>query len=257
MNSINKIDKLFKSKGENILSIFFTAGFPKLDDTAQIILKLQKSGVDMIEVGFPFSDPLADGPIIQNSGQVALDNGVTLPMVFEQLNSIKEQVSIPLVLMGYINPVTRMGIDSFLNNCEQSGISGVIMPDVPLELWETEWSAKFAAKNIHPILLITPQSIDERVLRIDQISKGFIYMVASTGTTGRKHEDSDEVIQYFERIKKLPLKNPLIAGFGIHNKSSFDNACRFAQGAIIGSAFVRHIHQNGVTAISNFISEIR
>ncbi len=257
MNSINKIDTLFKEKKENILSIFFTAGFPKLNNTARIILELQNSGVDMIEVGFPFSDPLADGPIIQNSGQVALDNGMTLPLVFEQLNSIKEQVTIPLVLMGYINLVMRMGIDTFLENCVQSGVCGVILPDVPLELWENEWSAKFDAMNIYPILLITPQTADERAKRIDNISKGFVYLVASSGTTGRKHDNSESAQQYFLRIKNLGLKNPLIAGFGIHDKASFNQACSNTNGAIIGSAFVQSLEKNGVDGINDFVKAIR
>ncbi len=257
MNSINKIDNLFKEKKENILSIFFTAGFPKLDDTTRIILELQNSGVDMIEVGFPFSDPLADGPIIQNSGQVALDNGMTLKLVFEQLNSIKEQVNIPLILMGYINPVMQMGVDTFLENCVQSGVSGVILPDVPLELWENEWSAKFDAIDIYPILLITPQTSDERAKRIDNISKGFVYLVASSGTTGRQHDNTEKSQLYFKRIKNLGLKNPLIAGFGIHNKASFNQACSHTNGAIIGSAFVKKMGDSGLDNIYNFVQTLK
>jgi len=256
MRSINKIDKLFKDKKENTLSIFFTAGFPKLNDTTQIILSLQKSGVDMIEVGFPFSDPLADGPIIQNSGQIALDNGMTLPLVFEHINSIKEQVTIPLILMGYINPVMRMGIDTFLENCVQSGVSGVILPDVPLELWENEWSAKFDVMNIYPILLITPQTTDERAKRIDNISKGFVYLVASSGTTGRQHDNTEKSQLYFKRIKNLGLKNPLIAGFGIHDKTSFNQACENTNGAIIGSAFVKNLEKTGMEGIRKFVNGI-
>jgi tryptophan synthase alpha chain len=254
---MNKIDKLFQHKKNSILSIFYTAGYPKLYDTTSILLQLQQCGVDMVEVGFPFSDPLADGPVIQNSGQVALNNGMTLQLVFDQLKSVQNQMDIPVVLMGYINPVLRMGIDTFLSNCKECGVSGVILPDVPLELWERDWSQKFDEYGVYPILLITPQTSDERAKKIDAISKGFIYLVASSGTTGRKHENSDTTQQYFSRIKQLGLKNPIVAGFGIHDKTTFESACENADGAIIGSAFVNYLKDHTIEEIPNFIQTIR
>ncbi|HEY8404986.1 MAG TPA: tryptophan synthase subunit alpha [Flavobacteriales bacterium] len=254
---MNKIDKLFQHKKNSILSIFYTAGYPNLEDTTSILLQLQNSGVDMVEVGFPFSDPLADGPVIQHSGQVALDNGMTLQKVFEQLKAVQNQVEIPIVLMGYINPVLRMGIDEFLSNCKECGVSGVILPDVPLELWERDWSKKFDDYGIYPILLITPQTSDARVRRIDALSKGFVYLVASSGTTGRKHEASEATMMYFNRIKQLGLKNPVVAGFGIHDRASFTYACEHADGAIIGSAFVNFLKDNSIEEIPSFIQSIR
>jgi tryptophan synthase alpha chain len=254
---MNKIDQLFQHKKYSILSIFYTAGYPKLDDTTSILSQLQKSGVDMVEVGFPFSDPLADGPVIQNSGQVALNNGMSLQKVFEQLKSVQNQIEIPIVLMGYINPVLRMGIETFLSNCKNCGVSGVILPDVPLELWERDWSQKFDDYGIYPILLITTQTSDERARKIDALSKGFIYLVASSGITGRKHETSEATKQYFSRIKQLGLKNPLVAGFGIHDKATFDNACEHADGAIIGSAFVKYLNDHSIEDIPNFLQTIR
>ncbi|MDZ4823349.1 MAG: tryptophan synthase subunit alpha [Flavobacteriales bacterium] len=254
---MNRLDEVFKKKRERILSIYFTAGFPQLNDTVEILQQLQSSGVDFVEVGFPFSDPLADGPVIQQSSQQALQNGMTLSLVLKQLHDVKNSIDIPIVLMGYLNPVLQMGVDKFLEESARANVSGVILPDVPLDMWEEDWGNKFRTKNIHPILLITPQTNDERALRIDSASSGFVYLVASSGITGRQHGESDAAAQYFARIKNLGLKNPLMAGFGIHDRQTFNAVCERASGAIIGSAFIKYLEEHGTNDIHSFIQSVR
>ncbi len=234
----NRINQLFEKKKNNILSVYFTAGFPKIDDTVKIIQELEKNGVDLIEIGMPFSDPTADGPTIQRSSEIALKNGMSLNLLFEQLKEIRQTVSIPLVLMGYINPVYQYGIDKFCRKCTEIGIDGTIVPDLPLDEFERAYKAKFSAAGIHNILLITPQTSEQRIREIDEASSGFIYMVSSASTTGAGKKVEDFHVDYFERIAGMNLKNPRLIGFGISDRSTFANACKYAQGAIIGSAFV-------------------
>jgi len=234
----NRINKLFQEKEKNILSIYFTAGYPKLNDTKIILQELVKNGVNLIEIGMPFSDPVADGPMIQNSSLVALQNGMSVSKLFEQLKDIRQSVDIPLILMGYINPVLQYGVEAFCLKCKEVGIDGVIIPDLPLSVYEEEYKAIFEANNLHNIFLITPQTSDERLRMIDEASSGFIYMVSSNSTTGAKVGVSDTQKSYFERINTFKLKNPRLIGFGISNAETFLNACHYAQGAIIGSAFV-------------------
>ncbi|MDO9613373.1 MAG: tryptophan synthase subunit alpha [Bacteroidota bacterium] len=235
----NRINKLFQKKGKNILSVYFTAGYPKLDDTVPVIQELVKNGVDLIEIGMPFSDPVADGPVIQGSSLVALQNGMSVHKLFDQLKDIRQSVDIPLILMGYINPVIQFGVDAFCQKCREIGIDGLIIPDLPLSVYEEEYKTIFETNNLHNIFLITPQTSDERLRRIDEASSGFIYMVSSNSTTGAKEGVTVFQNTYFERISKFGLKNPQLIGFGISNAETFRNACHYAHGAIIGSAFVK------------------
>jgi tryptophan synthase alpha chain len=234
----NRINKLFKEKNRNILSVFFTAGYPRLEDTVPTIHELVKNGVDMIEIGMPFSDPVADGPAIQQSSLVALNNGMSVRVLFEQLKNIRQSVQVPLILMGYINPVLQYGIEAFCKKCHEIGIDGLIIPDLPLGVYEEEYKSVFEENNLHNIFLITPQTSDERLRQIDKASFGFIYMVSSNSTTGAKSGVSEAQNNYFQRIKAFNLNNPCLIGFGISNAETFHNACQYANGAIIGSAFV-------------------
>ena len=235
----NRINRLFETKKENIFSVYFTAGFPNLDDTIEIIRELEKNGVDLIEIGIPFSDPTADGPTIQHSSEIALKNGMSLHLLFEQLKNIRESVKIPLILMGYFNPVMQFGIEQFCKKCSETGIDGIILPDLPLEEFEAHYKNNFTKNNLHNILLITPQTPEARIRQIDQASSGFIYMVSSASTTGAGKKVEDFHQDYFEGIQQINLKNPRMIGFGISDHDTFANACKYAGGAIIGSAFVK------------------
>ncbi|WP_423130010.1 tryptophan synthase subunit alpha [Gaoshiqia sp. Z1-71] len=254
----NRINQLFQNKKENILSVYFTAGYPKLDDTVSIIEELVRNGVDLIEIGMPFSDPVADGPIIQHSSLVSLNNGMTIKKLFEQLQGIREKVAIPLILMGYLNPVIQFGVENFCKKCAEVGIDGLILPDLPPDVYQEEYQPVFHRYGLHHILLITPQTSQKRLLEIDEASTGFIYMVSSSSTTGVKSRVSDFHLDYFERIQNTKLKNPRLIGFGISNHETFTNACKYAQGAIIGSAFVKALDENSSLSekVSNFINHI-
>lgn len=236
---MNRINQLFANNSKNLLSIYFTAGHPELNSTPEVIQILEKSGVKMVEIGMPFSDPLADGPVIQQSAQKALVNGMNLNILFDQLKNIRQSVNIPLLLMGYLNPVMYYGIEKFCARCQEVGIDGVILPDLPPEEYETEYKAVFENYGLKFIFLISPQTSDERLRMIDNLSNGFIYMVSSSSTTGAKKSISENQKEYFRRINKLKLKNPLVVGFGISNKETFGEVCNYASGAIIGSAFVK------------------
>ncbi|MGQ8337115.1 tryptophan synthase subunit alpha [Sunxiuqinia sp. A32] len=239
----NRINQLFKDKKENILSVYFTAGYPQLEDTVSIIEGLVAKGVDLIEIGMPFSDPVADGPVIQNSSTVALENGMSIKKLFQQLSEIRNKVRIPLILMGYLNPVIQFGVENFCKKCQEVGIDGLILPDLPLSVYQDDYQSIFEQYGLHNILLITPQTSEKRVKEIDDASRGFIYMVSSSSTTGAKSSVSDFHEDYFERIKQMELNNPRLIGFGISNYETFQNACKYAQGAIIGSAFVKALDQ--------------
>ncbi|SDR04561.1 tryptophan synthase subunit alpha [Flagellimonas zhangzhouensis] len=245
------------SEDKKILSIYFTAGYPKLDDTVQIIQDLEKSGVDLIEIGLPFSDPLADGPTIQESSTAALKNGMHTELLFEQIKDIRKSVSIPLILMGYFNPVLQYGVEKFCQKCEEIGIDGLILPDLPLDVYQEEYEALFKKHRLINVFLITPQTSDERIKAIDDASEGFIYMVSSASTTGAKSGFGEEQSSYFQRISNMQLKNPQIVGFGISNAETFNQATEKTKGAIIGSAFIKHLTENGVDSIGGFVSQIR
>jgi tryptophan synthase alpha chain len=254
----NRINKLFQEKKEQVLSVYFTAGYPNLEDTVPVIQELVKDGVDLIEIGMPFSDPVADGPVIQHSSLIALQNGMSIRKLFDQLKDIRKTVDIPLILMGYINPVLQYGVEAFCQKCNEIGIDGLIIPDLPLDVYETEFKSVFEANNLHNIFLITPQTSDERLHKIDEVSTGFIYMVSSNSTTGAKTSVSDFQKQYFERVNLMSLKNPRLIGFGISNAETFRNACQYASGAIIGSAFVKALegHTTVGQKVSGFINTI-
>lgn len=255
----NRINLLFKAKKENILSVYFTAGFPKLNDTVEIIQQLEKNGVDLIEIGIPFSDPTADGPTIQKSNEIALKNGMNLNLLFEQLKAIRESVKIPLVLMGYFNPVYQFGVELFCQKCAEIGIDGVILPDMPLNEFELHYKEMFTQNNLYNVLLITPQTSEVRVKQIDAASEGFIYMVSSSSTTGSGKKVEDFQLDYFERIQQMSLKNKRLIGFGISDNATFTNACKYASGAIIGSAFIKALSTQGNLEenISRFVKSIQ
>jgi tryptophan synthase alpha chain len=256
---MNRITKLFNSGKKDILSVYFTAGYPSLNDTFRTITELEKRGVDLIEIGIPFSDPIADGPVIQKSGSKALANGMTLKLLFEQLKEIREYANVPLVMMGYINPILRMGIDSFLENASAIGIDGVIIPDLPPEEYIEKYKSKFEKAGIFNNFLITPQSPFERLKQIDDWSTGFLYMVSSASTTGGRDSFDERQLDYFRRISELNLKTPRLIGFGVSNRTTFEQACGFANGAIIGSAFIDALGENGSLAqkVSSFVETIR
>jgi tryptophan synthase alpha chain len=253
---MSSLTKLFREKNKNLLSVYFSAGFPKKNDTKAILKGLDENGVDFIEVGLPFSDPLADGTTIQYSSSVALENGINLDLIFEQLNEIKGEINTPLVLMGYLNQVLKYGEKEFCQKCQNCGIETVILPDLPMIEYENHYKALFASYGISNVFLITPQTSDERIRKIDQMTDAFIYVVASSSITGAKGEISEAQIAYFERIKAMDLKSMLIVGFGISNKSTFRKACEYMNGAIIGSAFINFLKDKGVGQISTFTKGI-
>jgi tryptophan synthase alpha chain len=239
---MNRINKLFKEKKKNILSVYFTAGFPKLNDTTTIINELINNGTDLIEIGMPFSDPLADGPTIQRSSEIALENGMTIKLLFSQLKNFRNRTSeTPLILMGYLNPVLQYGIEKFCKDAAALGMDGVIIPDLPMQEYLDEYKKTFEKYGLKNIFLITPQTSESRIRFIDKNTDGFIYMVSSASTTGAKEGIGKEQETYFKRIKAMKLKNPLMIGFGISDNKTFSKACEYANGAIIGSAFIKAI----------------
>lgn len=242
---MNRIDTLFQNKKQNIISVYFTAGYPNLNETETIIIELEKAGANLIEIGFPFSDPVADGPVIQQSSEQALKNGMTVKLLFEQLKNIRKRVQIPLVLMGYINPVMQYGIENFCKDAAEIGIDAMILPDLPVEVYLKEYKPTFQRYNLHYVPLIPPQTSDERIKMIDEACSGFIYLVSSSTTTGTKTAQESVLENFASRIKKLELKNPQLIGFGIKDKESFENVCKYASGGIIGTAFIRTLAKEG------------
>jgi len=256
---MNRIDQLFQTKMQNILSVYFTAGYPNIDDTEKIIIELEKAGADLIEIGMPFSDPIADGPVIQESSEKALENGMTVTLLFEQLKNIRKKVNVPLILMGYINPVMHFGIEKFCKEASEIGIDGVILPDLPLEIYLQECQKIFKNYNIHNIPLIPPQASDERIKKIDDATTGFIYLVSSASTTGTKSAQGDVLEQFTNRIKNLGLENKQLIGFGINDKATFQKVCQYANGGIIGTAFIKALNKSGNLSekIHQFINSIK
>jgi tryptophan synthase alpha chain len=256
---MNRINKLFDDKTRGVLSVYFTAGYPKLSDTAVICESLERAGADIIEVGMPFSDPIADGPTIQESNKSALDNGISLKLIFDQLADIRKRVQIPIVLMGYINPVLQFGLEAFCSECASVGIDGLILPDLPMQEYLDEYKPTFQKYGLLNIFLITPQTSEQRIWQIDRQSDGFIYVVSSASTTGAKSGISHKQDEYFQRINDMHLKNPMLIGFGISDHDSFQHACRYADGAIIGSAFINVLtHAKNLTEeINTFINDIK
>ncbi|HKK62654.1 MAG TPA: tryptophan synthase subunit alpha [Bacteroidales bacterium] len=258
---MNRIEALFKRKKDGVLSVYMTAGFPERDDTVRIIKALDAEGVDMIELGMPFSDPLADGEVIQHSSHEALENGMNIQLLFEQLKDIRKQTDIPLVLMGYLNPVMAYGFPAFIDAATETGIDGLILPDLPAEIYKTEYQHLVEQKGVSFSMLITPQTNEARIREIANLSKGFLYMVADSATTGTKGDISDTQLAYFERIRKMNLEIPRMIGFGISSHETFKKACNYANGAIIGSAFIRAIQNKKGSllepAVNEFVGSVR
>jgi tryptophan synthase alpha chain len=242
---MNRIEKLFTNKKKNILSIYFTAGYPEISDTLSIIKELDRAGVDMIEIGMPFSDPVADGPVIQRSSEKALQNGMSLNLLFTQLEKIRSVTDIPLILMGYINPFFRFGMEDFIKKCSETGIDGTIIPDLPVEEYLGSYASLYEKNGLLNIFLISPQTPVERIIYLDSISKGFLYMVSTSSTTGIKKGFDNSQIEYFKKVRNMKLKTPALIGFGISDRSSFEQAGAYSSGAIIGSAFIKALDENG------------
>lgn len=253
---MNRINKVLEQEN-NILSIYFTAGFPEIEDTEQIILKLSECDVDMVEIGLPFSDPLADGPTIQESSTIALNNGMNTKKLFIQLKNIRKKTNIPLIIMGYFNPILQFGIENFCKECELVGIDGLIIPDLPVDVFKENYQSLFNKHKLLNMFLISPQTSDERIRFIDKVSNGFIYMVSSFSITGAVNSFGKNQIDYFKRINKMNLKSKLLIGFGISNKNTFNDAVTYSKGAIIGSAFIKFLKTNKIQNIKSFIDQIR
>jgi tryptophan synthase alpha chain len=256
---MNRINKLFRSGKRDILSVYFTAGYPFLDSTSGIIRDLEHAGADMIEIGIPFSDPVADGPVIQESSAKALKNGMSMELLFRQIEDIRESVEIPLLLMGYLNPVLQFGVENFCKKCVATGIDGAILPDLPPEIYNDRYSVLFKKHDILNIFLIAPQTSSERIKYIDSVSTGFIYMVSSSSTTGIKKGFPEEQTDYFRRIAEMGINSPRLTGFGISDNSAFRTACRVSHGAVTGSAFIKILGENAASgeSIKNFIRTMK
>jgi tryptophan synthase alpha chain len=255
----NKIDDLFHEKARDILSVYFTAGYPTLNSVPFILETLQDCGVDMVEIGIPFSDPIADGETIQQSSQTALENGMTLAHLFDQLKDIRKSINIPIILMGYLNPVYQYGIEAFCRSANEVGIDGLIIPDMPIFELEKTYHNLFQDHGLKNILLITPQSNSERIKKLNQLSTGFNYLVSSASTTGKTGGIGEEQKSYFTRISNMDLNNPALVGFGISSARDFNIACQYANGAIIGSALIKAMMKPGSLEknIRTFIYSIR
>ena len=240
----NRITKLFEKKNKNILNIFFTAGFPDLNDTKRIAESLEASGADIIEIGIPFSDPIADGPTIQESNKIALDQGMNLALLISQVKELRSTVTIPVVLMGYLNPVMQYGVEKFFRDAAEAGADGLILPDLPLHEYVNHYKALAESLNLSVSFLISPTTSESRIRQIDSVSSGFIYAVSSSSTTGAKKEFSEEQISYFKKLQSLDLENPFLIGFGISNFQTYSQACAYAAGAIVGSSFITALKES-------------
>jgi tryptophan synthase alpha chain len=238
---MNRIQYLFNTKKERVLSIYFTAGFPELEDTLPIMEAIQAGGADIIEIGVPYSDPIADGPTIQDSNLIALENGMSLKKLFDQLKGFRAKIHLPVVLMGYLNPIMQYGMEAFCKKCKEVGVDGLILPDLPMQQYQDEFKELFEEYGLFNTFLISPQTSEKRIREIDQNSNGFIYMVSAHSITGARTGISEEQIAYFERVKAMNLKNPRLIGFGISDSETFTTASNYSNGAIIGSAFIKKV----------------
>jgi tryptophan synthase alpha chain len=239
---MNRIEKMFSEKNKNILNVYCTAGYPHLESTKDVLHALQKHGADMVEIGMPYSDPLADGPVIQQSSMTALQNGMTITKLFEQLKDCRKSFHLPLVLMGYLNPVMQYGIEKFCRQAKEVGVDGIIIPDLPIYEFEHEFGKYFRDNALDFIFLVTPETGEDRIRKIDELGTGFIYAVSSSSTTGKNKNIGDQQ-DYFARLQKMKLTNPVLVGFGIRDKQTFDAACKYSNGAIIGSAYITELHK--------------
>jgi tryptophan synthase alpha chain len=241
---MNRLVKLFEGKKADILNIYFTAGYPKINDTTLIAQALEKSGADIIEIGMPYSDPVADGPVIQKSSEKSLENGMSIKLLFEQLKDIRETVSIPIVLMGYVNPVMQYGIEAFCQKAAEVGVDGLIIPDLPFKEFNEMYRPTFEANQLSNVFLVTPQTSAARMKQIDDSASGFIYAVSTNSTTGNESKSLENQEEYFTRLKNSELKNPVLIGFNIKDRATYLNANQYANGAIIGSAFIKTISES-------------
>ena len=239
----NRLTQLFAKKPNGLLSVFYTAGFPKLDDTVPVGVALAQAGADLIEVGIPFSDPVADGPTIQESNKIALENGISVKTILQQVRALRSQVQIPIVLMGYLNPVLQYGMENFAKEAAAAGVDGLILPDMPLYDYERHYRQLFDDHNLSVIFLIAPTTSEERIRKIDEVSNAFIYAVSASSTTGATSGFGESQLQYFQRLQNMKLRNSFLIGFGISDRSTFESACNFGAGAIVGSAFIKSLQQ--------------
>ena len=255
----NRLQQLFESGKQNLLSIYFTAGHPHLNSTIDIAEALEKAGADFLEIGFPYSDPIADGPTIQKSSQAALDNGMNLHILFEQLADLRSRVSIPVLLMGYSNPMVQYGVENFCKKAAQVGVDGVIVPDLPMYEYQKLYINNFKDNNLSNIFLVAPQTTPDRIRQIDELSDCFVYLLSSSSITGKSLKMDDVVDTYFTRIQAMQLKNPTIVGFGIADKTSYQKACQYNRGAIVGSAFVKYLTETEdyLAGIADFIMRFK
>lgn len=253
----NRITHLFEKRKEKLLNVYFTAGFPALDDTVRIAKALEEAGADLLEIGIPYSDPIADGPTIQESSTQAIENGMSIQVLFDQLAALRTQVQIPVLLMGYLNPMIQYGVKQFCQKCQEVGVDGLILPDLPMHEYEEVYAETFEASGIQNVFLVTPQTATSRIRTIDANSDGFIYLVSSASVTGAKTGISEEQTAYFKRINAMELQSPTLIGFGISNKETFETACQYSRGAIIGSAFIKQLADDASDeAIHHFVKTI-
>ena len=256
--NMNRLNQLFAAKKDNLLSIYYTAGYPALNTTVDIAEALEKAGADFLEIGFPYSDPVADGPTIQHSSEQALENGMTLNKLFEELTELRKRVTIPILLMGYVNPIVQYGVERFCKKASELGVDGIIVPDLPMYEYEALYSAHFINNNLSNIFLVTPQTSPERIRKIDELSNSFIYLLSSSSITGGSLQLTHNIEDYYKRVKAMNLNNPAIIGFGITDKATFEKACEYANGAIVGSKFVKLLgEENYMEKIPGFIKSIK
>jgi tryptophan synthase alpha chain len=255
----NRINDLFRTKKKNILSVFYTAGFPTLDSTVLIAETLAKAGADIIEIGIPYSDPIADGPTIQESNKIALENGIKLSMIIDNVKSIRKSVNIPIILMGYVNPVMQYGVEKFAKDASKAGVDGVILPDLPMDAYLDEYKKLFDSVNLSNTFLISPTTSEDRIRKIDAVTDGFIYAVSASSTTGAKGTFAAEQLSYFKKLQEMKLKNPYLIGFGISNNETFTTASTYSAGAIVGSAFINVLKdsKNVVSDITAFVASLK
>jgi tryptophan synthase alpha chain len=254
---MSRLNNLFQQKNSRILNVYCTAGYPTLQSTVNIMRSLQENGADLIELGMPYSDPLADGPVIQASSAKALQNGMTISTLFDQLKDFRKDITVPVILMGYLNPLLQYGFDRFCARAAEAGIDGIIIPDIPMYEFEMEYSAIIKKYGLDFIFLVTPETSEERIKKLDQLSTGFLYAVSSSSITG-SDKDFSPVETYLQKLYEMKLKNPVLVGFGIKDKSTFDAACKYANGAIIGSAYIKALeaNENVNVATKEFLNEI-
>lgn len=255
----NRIKDLFESRKDNILSVFYTAGFPTIESTPIIAESLANAGADIIEIGIPYSDPIADGPTIQESNTIALKNGIRLPLILDLVKEIRKKVNVPIILMGYVNPVMQYGIERFAKDAAEAGVDGVILPDLPMAAYLDEYKELFESVNLSNTFLISPTTSEERIRKIDAVTDGFIYAVSASSITGAKGKFTDDQIAYFKKLKSMNLKNPFLIGFGISNHETFNTASSYGAGAIVGSAFINLLKDStNVTAdVASFVHSLK